>query len=380
MESFVVMNLDGSHPHGGMDYLHVGLDLGQRKWVAGVVYLKDWSYSTNSFSGDDAWQQCVEWLTFLAAEHDAVHVLYEAGRNGFELARQLRAMGIAADIVSVSRLDRHRGRKRSRSDRLDAKRLAYMDYLAPGFPLVWVPSREQECIRGQLAWWEALVRQVRRQRNEGVSILARWGVPHRCKIPADVYEKMVGELEREAVVPSLELQRLRWAWEEEKRGVAALASLQKRMAGYDRELRAVAHEADREYEVDRLVMLRGIGVDSARRICWYVGDWSRFRSGRSFAAYCGLTSVHDRSGGSDNDLGISKAGNRVLRRTLVQLAISFFQWQPECRIVMKWEARRGPGGGTCRRIAKVALAREIAVALWRWLVKGDWPEGAIMTK
>ena len=78
----------------------------------------------------------------------------------------------------------------------------------------------------------------------------------------------------------------------------------------------------------------------------------------------------------DVDKGISKAGNLVVRRTLVQLAQSFFQWQPDCAMVQKWSVRRGTSGST-RRIAKVALAREIAVCLWRYVVKGEWPDGAM---
>ena len=101
MEPYVVTNLDGSHQYSGMNRLHVGLDIGQRKWVAGILDLRNWRYSTESFSGDDAWQQCVAWLAGLLSSGMAVHVLYEAGRNGFELARELDCLGIEVGIVST---------------------------------------------------------------------------------------------------------------------------------------------------------------------------------------------------------------------------------------------------------------------------------------
>jgi transposase len=180
-------------------------------------------------------------------------------------------------------------------------------------------------------------------------------------------------------LPDWEWRRVQWLWREEQRLAREEGRLQKRMQGLDARLRRQAQASGREYELDRLVKLRGIGLDSARRICWYVADFSRFGSGRSFAAYCGLTSAHVRSGDMDVDLGISKAGNGMLRWTLVQLANSFFMWQPDCAMVRKWSARRG-AGGTCRRVAKVALARELAVALWHWVVQDQWPAGAIESK
>jgi len=373
MEPFIVTNVDGGHPDSGTNRIHVGLDIGQRKWVGGLLDLSDWSFTTVCFSGDDAWQQCVLWLDGLKAEGRSIHVLYEAGRNGFELARQLRDMGIDVDIVAVARLDLGKRRKRGRSDRLDAKRLAYMDFSAPGFPVVWTPSEEHECMRGVVVHWEGLVRQKRRLHNGCLSILARWGVAHREQMTPRMFDALVQDLQGR--LPKMEEDRVLWLWKEEKRVDGFLKKLQKQMEGHDRRLRRAAHDAGREYDVDRLVRLRGVGIDSARRICWYVGDFGRFSSGRRFAAYCGLTPVHERSGKMDVDKGISKAGNVVLRRTLVQLAQLFFQWQPECEVVKKWTARRGESG-SCRRVAKVALAREIAVLAWRYLVNDEWPNGA----
>ena len=83
-----------------------------------------------------------------------------------------------------------------------------------------------------------------------------------------------------------------------------------------------------------------------------------------------------RQRGSETEQGISKAGNRRARTLLVELAWSWLRYQPQSEL-SQWFNRRFAGGGKrLRRIGIVALARRLAIALWRYLEHGLIPDGA----
>ncbi len=83
-----------------------------------------------------------------------------------------------------------------------------------------------------------------------------------------------------------------------------------------------------------------------------------------------------QSGAVERDQGISKAGNHRLRRTLIELAWSWLRHQPNSALSRWFQARVGAAKGRVRRIAIVALARKLLVALWRYVTQGVVPEGA----
>src|SRR3954471_23528946 len=98
----------------------------------------------------------------------------------------------------------------------------------------------------------------------------------------------------------------------------------------------------------------------------------------SLTAYAGLAPVPWQSGGIDRDQGIAKAGNPRLRKTMMQVAWLWIRHQPGSAI-SQWFARRvGTARGRVRRIAIVAVARKLLVALWRYVTQGVIPEGAVL--
>jgi len=106
--------------------------------------------------------------------------------------------------------------------------------------------------------------------------------------------------------------------------------------------------------------------------------WRGFRNRREVAGCLGLTPSPYASGGSETEQGISKVGNRRVRSLMVELAWSWLRYQPESQL-SKWFNRRfGGGGARMRRIGIVALARRLAIALWRYLEDGLIPEGATL--
>jgi transposase len=127
----------------------------------------------------------------------------------------------------------------------------------------------------------------------------------------------------------------------------------------------------------RLLGLRGIGPEFATVLsteCLY----KQFDNRRQIAAFVGLAPTPWANGSVDHEQGISKAGNRRLRATLVELAWSWTHHQPASALA-RWFRNRVKGqGARVKRIAIVALARKLLVALWRYVQDGVVPEGAVL--
>lgn len=355
MEPVIRQNVDVSNPHMGRAWIYVGLDLGERVWVAGILDLRSCEYRSRKFDEGDVWRDCVSWLVELKNRSACqMHVLYEAGRQGFELARQLRDLGIDTDIVAISRFEKN-GRKRGKSDRLDAKSLAYLDWTVRKFPLVWVPTREQEGARNLLMWERTLKQSLKRNRSRSLSILARWGVRYKRRASLACHRRLLDSIPRNTL-GVVDQQRVESLYREEMSLRDELSKIKP----------MIVERLNSDPIAQKLMRYRGIGGGLARALSWYVGNWKRFPNGKSFAAYCGLTSVHARSGNSDSDLGVSHAGHPVLRCAFSQLTLLWLCWQPESELAIRTKERIT--NGKAGRLARTALARQLAVALWKWIM------------
>jgi transposase len=129
--------------------------------------------------------------------------------------------------------------------------------------------------------------------------------------------------------------------------------------------------------VRRLLRLRGVGIRSSWLFVMEFFGWRKIRNRRELASLAGLTPMPYQSGDSDHDQGISKAGNRRVRGTIVEVAWSWLRYQPDSALSKWYWERFGKGSKRQRRIGIVALARKLLVALWRYLEHGELPEGAL---
>jgi transposase len=125
----------------------------------------------------------------------------------------------------------------------------------------------------------------------------------------------------------------------------------------------------------RLLRLKGVGPETAS-VLRLEAFHRTFGNRREVAAYAGLTPTPWQSGGIDTEQGISKAGNARLRRTMVQLAWSGLRNQPQSALSAWYRERVRDGRGRIKRLAIVALARKLLVALWRFVTHGLVPSGA----
>ena len=126
-----------------------------------------------------------------------------------------------------------------------------------------------------------------------------------------------------------------------------------------------------------LMRLKGIGPEFAA-VLWLEALFRSFGNRRQVAAYAGLAPVPWQSGGIDRDQGIAKAGNPRLRKTMIQVAWLWIRHQPGSAISQWFAKRVGTARGRVRRIAIVAVARKLLVALWRYVAQGVVPEGAVL--
>jgi transposase len=299
-----------------------------------------------------------------------VRSCYEAGRDGFWLHRWLVAQGIDNIVVDSSSIEVNRRARRAKTDRLDADKLLSMliRYHAEE-PRVWsvvrVPTPEEEDARrahrelGRLGHERTahinriralLVLHNRRVKYVGGRLWQRWWTSH----AQDLAPRVRAEIERES---------------------ARLLLVKKQMDTIEAEQRqAVA--AGSEPQVARLAQLRGIGMSSGWVLAKELFGWRGFRNRREVAGCLGLTPSPYASGESETEQGISKAGNRRVRTLMVELAWSWLRYQPQSEL-SQWFNRRFAGGGKrLRRIGIVALARRLAIALWRYLEHGLIPDGA----
>jgi len=125
------------------------------------------------------------------------------------------------------------------------------------------------------------------------------------------------------------------------------------------------------------MMLRGIGPETATVLTREV-FYRKFANRRQIAGYAGLTPSPFASGDRSRDQGISKAGNALVRTTMVELAWLWVRYQPDSRLARWFTARAQGAAGRIRRIAIVALARKLLLSLWRYHAQGLVPDGAIL--
>jgi transposase len=144
----------------------------------------------------------------------------------------------------------------------------------------------------------------------------------------------------------------------------------------DRVIKEAVPQHPNAGKIKALVNLKSIGPEFATTL---VGEvfYRSFDNRRQVGGYIGLAPSPFSSGATDRDQGISKAGNPKARSTAVEVAWMWLRHQPDSALSIWFHQRVGDRKGRVRRIAIVALARKLMVALWRYLETGLVPAGAV---
>ena len=146
----------------------------------------------------------------------------------------------------------------------------------------------------------------------------------------------------------------------------------------DEQKRRVKEERTKALEqIMMLMRLKGVGWQSSWMLVMEFFAWRGFKNRRELAACAGLTPTPYDSGASWREQGISKAGSRRIRSSMVELSWLWLRYQPDSELSHWFHSRFGKGK-RMRRIGIVALARKLLIALWRYLEQGVIPDGAVL--
>jgi transposase len=303
---------------------------------------------------------------------------YEAGYDGFWLHRLLLAAGVMNFVFDAASIPVEQRGRRAKTDRIDGELLlrTLMAHLR-GEPrvvrIVQVPTVEQEDARRASRERERLIKEQTAHTNRIKALLRLQGMA-------------VGYPRRRDWLNWLAKQR---DWQGQPVSPHLLAEVTREHARLMlvREQLAVLEQAQATQACpvpqamverrDQLQRLKALGPSFATTLTCEL-FYKDFDNRRQVAAYCGLPPSPWRSGGIDREQGISKAGNPRARLKAIELAWLWLRHQPESELSRWFNTRTANAGKRARRIAIVALARKLMVALWRYLTTGLVPAGATM--
>jgi transposase len=140
------------------------------------------------------------------------------------------------------------------------------------------------------------------------------------------------------------------------------------------EAQAATIEDTATRKITALQRIRGIGANFSSVLVREV-LYRPFANRRQLASYVGIAPMPYQSGGMDRDRSISRAGNPRARTALIQLAWLWLRYQPDSVLSAWFRKRVGTLQGRTRRIAIVAMARKLLIALWRYADTGVMPDG-----
>jgi transposase len=301
---------------------------------------------------------------------------YEAGRDGFWLARWLQASGIEVHVFHSTSIAVSREHRRAKTDRLDAAMLmrVFLGWLRGErghCSMVAIPTLEQEDAKRPSRERENLIGEQTRIVNRMKAALFRLGIrgfkpelrkapqrlttlrtPEGTTIPPNMLDEIRRDMTRLAVVREqidrIEQTRLERLKKAPTEGSNAIVSL--------------------------LARVIGVGIETSDLLVQEVLS-RNLRDRRAIARYAGLTGSPDESGSKRREKGLAKSGNARLRRSLIQLAWRFLRFQKDSALAQWYRARTKIARKTTMI---VALARKLLIALWRMVTTGEIPTGIIL--
>jgi transposase len=308
-----------------------------------------------------------------------IAVAFEAGRDGFWLARWLTGHGIEAHVIHSSSVAVSREHKRAKTDRLDTGMLmrVFLGWLRGErghCGMVAIPTIEEEDAKRPCRERENLVGERTRIINRLKSDLTRLGIrgfkpqlrkapelleslctPEDSPIPPNTLDEMLRDLTRLALIreqiKAIEQARLERLEQAPKTGPNAMIRM--------------------------LARIRGVGVETAEMLVHEVLS-RHLRERWAVGRYAGLTGAPDESGSKRREKGLTKSGNARVRRGLIQLAWRLLLFQKDSALAQWFRSRTEDVKAAHKTKMIVALARKLLVVLWRMVTIGEVPHGIVL--
>jgi transposase len=289
----------------------------------------------------------LDWVQKQTAAGHAVHTVYEACGFGYTLHHALVAAGAQSIVTTPMRLSPERRRK---NDRLDARELCvrlsrHLEGHAHELKPIRIPSRGEQERRGLGRQREFFKRELRRLENHGRALRiefehetlpAGWAGPRKWKQISPLCSEFVrGQLEPV---------------------VAQIRACKEQMDRLTDEIEALVAEEK---------IPKGLGALTVSLLEGEVCDWKRFRHRKAIGSYTGCCPSEHSSGGVQRFGHIDRHGNKHVRVLLVEAVWRLLKWQPHWHARVKYLQKLKHGQALKKKIA-VALARQLAIDLWRW--------------
>ena len=306
--------------------------------------------------------------------YKTLHVCYEAGPTGYGLYRQIRSLGHACDVVAPSLVPTRPG-ERVKTNRRDAVTLARL-LRAGELIAIWVPDETHEAVRDLVRAREAASWDLRRKRQQLLSFLLRhgrgftgrrhWSRAHARWLAGQAFAHSAQQI----------------VFQDQ---LDAIADAQARLARLDRQLAELVPDWSMAPVVAAYQAMRGVSFLVAVTFAAEIGDVRRFQTPRQLMAFLGLVPSERSTGETVRRGGLTLAGNRRVRRVLVEGAWSYrhparvtetirsrledlpravreIAWKAQVRLCARY--RRLMAAGKRAPVAVAAIAREMAAFLW----------------
>jgi transposase len=305
-----------------------------------------------------------------------IALAYEAGRDGFWLARWLRTRGVEAHVIHSTSVAVSREHRRAKTDRLDTGMLmrVFLGWLRGErghCGMVAIPTLADEDAKRPSRERESLVAERTRISNRLKSALARLGIRGFKPMLRKAPQRLAALRTLEGVpIPPNTLAEM-------QRDMARLAVVREQIDEIERaRLQALqqAAKSGPHAMVRLLARIVGVGIETADMLVHEVLT-RNLRDRRAVARYAGLTSTPDESGFKRREKGLAKSGNSRVRRGLIQLAWRLLRFQKNSALTRWYRARTEGPKGARKTTMIVALARKLLIALWRMARTGVVPVG-----
>jgi transposase len=307
-----------------------------------------------------------------------IAVAFEAGRDGFWLARWLRARGIESYVIHAASVAVPREHRRAKTDRLDTEHLkrAFLGWLRgerDHCKMAAIPTSIEEDAKRPHRERETLIGEQTTIINRMKATLARLGIrnfnpklkkaserlehlrtPEGEPIPPNTLSEMGRDMERKRLIAEQIRQIEKARLEQLKQSPKTRSNLM----------------------VLLLARVIGIGIETADMLVREIMS-RNLRDRRAVARYAGLTGSPDESGGSRREKGLARSGNARVRRGMIEVAWRFLAFQNDSALV-KWFNARTESAPGLRKKMIVALARKLLIALWYFVKDGVMPEGVVV--
>jgi transposase len=385
MDVRTVNNLPPAAAHDEAVRCLLAIELSKKSWIVAVNTPLSEKISRYRLKGCD-WKGLLELIEKIRARvarelNRPVEIIscYEAGYDGFWLHRLLEAHGVRNYVIDPASIQVDRRARRAKTDNIDVAQLlrSLMAYLR-GDPKVWsvvrVPSVAEEDARRLHRERDRLITERVQHVNRVKGLCAVHGIydyePLRSnrmrrleqlrtgdgrKLPPYLKAEIVRELQRLQLV----LTMIRTI-EAERKAIISTKSPHLNVK-----------------KIQDLIKIKSIGPGISTVL---VGEvfYRKFNNRQQLGSYVGLTPSHFQSGPMSRDQGISKAGNPKARTVMIELAWIWLRYQPNSPLSVWFRQRVGTAKGRIRRIAIVAVARKLLIALWRYLETGLVPTSAVV--